>query len=253
MITRARLKFLRSLRRRKVREQEGLLLLEGLNVVEEAAAFGRVREVYLADDAAASPRGKALLDRGLHAVRLAPADVDALAMTRTPAGAFALAESPCAPLDAGAIRDVDLLLLAAGVADPGNLGTLVRTAAALGAAAVVVAPGTVEPTNPKVVRATAGALYRVPVRSGDANALADAGCAILVADARGAPVTELAARPPRTVLAVGSEPHGVDASVRTRAAGTLAVPLRSGVESLNVAVAAGILLYTLGACPVAGR
>lgn len=250
MISKARLKYLRSLRRRKARLKEKALLVEGLNVVEEAVAAGDVRELFLSDEIAQSARGRALTARGLPVHALSERDLRALAETRTPAGAFALAADPCGPFDPVHVPDEALVLLAAGVADPGNLGTLIRTAAALGIAAVVTAAGSVEATNPKVVRATAGALFRIPVRSGEATALREAGFRIWVADAGGRPFSEFADRPPRLALAVGNEPRGVPADVIDAADATVAVPQAGGVESLNVAVATGILLYALRALPV---
>lgn len=252
MIPRGRLKYLRSLRLRKNREREGLFLAEGLNVVEEAVAAGRARELLLGEDAAGLTRVRALAAR-VPAQRLGARDVEQLAETRTPSGVFALVEDPCRPLAEAKLPARALVLVAQGVADPGNLGALIRTAAALGASAVVAAGESVEPTNPKVVRATAGVLFRIPVFLGEPSALKQEGFRILVADARGEPVSALRARPPRLALVVGNEPRGVDESVRRLADGTVAVPLDGGVESLNVAVAAGILLHALRALPVEPR
>lgn len=253
MIPRGRLKFLRSLRLRKVRDREGLFLAEGLNVVEEAVAHGRVRELLLGEDAAGIPRVRELALRGVPVRGLGRKDVEQLAETRTPSGIFALVEDPCRPLAAARLPGRALVLVAAGVADPGNLGTLVRTAAALGAAAVVVAAGTVEPTNPKVVRATSGALFRIPVLKGEVADLKAMGFRVLVADAKGEPVSAWGSRPARLALVVGNEPRGVDAQVRALADGALGIPLDGGVESLNVAVAAGILLHALRALPAVSK
>ncbi len=253
MIPRGRLKFLRSLRLKKVRDREGVFLAEGLNAVEEALTHGRVREVFLGEEAAGLPRVRDLLGRGLKVQRLGPADVKQLAETRTPSGIFALVEDPSRPLAGARLPAPAVVLLAAGVADPGNLGTLIRTAAALGAAAVVASAGTVEPTNPKVVRATAGALFRIPVLKGEAAALKAMGYRVFVADAGGEPVSGWRARPPRLALAVGNEPRGIPAELRALADGALGIPLDAGAESLNVAVAAGILLHALRALPVEPR
>jgi TrmH family RNA methyltransferase len=250
VISKARLKYLRSLRQKKHRTREGALLVEGLNVVEEAAAAGAVRELLLSDEVAQGPRGRALVARGLPVHRLTESDTRALAETRTPAGAFALAADPCGPFHAATLPDEALVLLAAGVADPGNLGTLIRTAAALGLAAVVTTAETVEATNPKVVRASAGALFRIPVLRGEAAALKEAGFALYAADAGGRPFPELADRPARLALAVGNEPRGLPAAVVAAADAALAVPQVGAVESLNVAVATGILLHALRTLPV---
>jgi TrmH family RNA methyltransferase len=253
VISKTRLKYLRSLRLKKNRRNERMLLVEGLNAVEEAVRSGHARELLLTREAAESARGRALLDRDVPLSRIEERDAKLLGQTRTPAGAFALANDPCRALDAGPLGAEAVVVLAAGVSDPGNLGTLVRTAAALGARALVVTRGTVEPTNPKVVRSTAGALFRLPVLLGEASALKASGFEILVADPRGEPVDGLERRAPRLALAVGSEPHGVDEETRAIADGAVAVPIGGGVESLNVAVAAGILLHALGKLPVRSR
>ena len=100
------------------------------------------------------------------------------------------------------------------------------------------------------MRATAGAIFRLPVLRGDAASLLALGFELWVADAAGEPVSELAERPARLALAVGNEPHGVDGGLKDAAHRTVGIPLARTVESLNVAVAAGILLHALGALPV---
>ena len=101
------------------------------------------------------------------------------------------------------------------------------------------------------MRASAGALFQVPVRRGDAAAVQAAGFDLVVADTRGRPLAEWTQRPRRLALVVGNEPRGVADDVLASADATVAVPLRAGVESLNVAVAAGILMHGLVALPVA--
>jgi len=274
LLSRARLKHLRSLRLAKTRAAEGLLLLEGLNAIEEALHAGRIREILWNETIADTPRGRRLAQRARDATppvtvtRLEEPDVERLAQTRSPAGAFALAEDPCMVLEPESWPGDALALVAAGVADPGNLGTLVRSAAAFGAAAFVTTPNTVDPTNPKVVRASAGAVYRVPVARAGAEwtaILRAADVHVAVADAAGRPVRSWLREqsPPasgngrlrgRWALVVGNEPRGLDAATRAAAEVRLAVPLAerggdrpAGLDSLNVAVAAGILLHEIAA------
>jgi len=249
VISRARLRFLASLRTKKARQEERLLLLEGFNLVEEAVRSGHARELWLRDDAGGTERGRALARSGLPVDAIDPRDARELSETETPSGVFALAADPTGPLRGAKFPPRALLLVAAGVGDPGNFGTLVRTAAALGANAVVATAGTVEPTNPKAVRASAGALFRIPVLQGEAPQVRLLGFRLLLADAAGIPLEEVRRRPARVALLVGSEPHGIDAGLRRLADGAIAVKLSRGVESLNVAIAAGILLHHLASLP----
>jgi len=238
VLSKARLKYLRSLRQKKVRREEGVLLVEGLNAVAEAVAGGRALELLLTPEAAQRIEGP-------DAIEIGEREAEALAQTKAPAGAFALVKDPCVDFASVSLPATAFVLLVAGVADPGNFGTLVRTAAAFGVDGVVTTPESVEPTNPKVVRATAGAIFRVPVLYGEAAELKEAGFSIWLADAGGTPVDQLAVPGSRCALAVGNEPRGAGPELRGLADEIVAVPLRAGVESLNVAVAAGILLHEM--------
>jgi TrmH family RNA methyltransferase len=243
-------KYLRSLGQKKVRASEGRLLVEGLNGVEAAVACGAAEELFLSDEVSASGRGRELARGSVPVSRIEERDIEALSETRNPLGAFALARDPVIALGDRDWPATATLLLADGVADPGNLGTMVRSAAALGCDAVVATAGTVEPTNPKVVRATAGALFRIPIVRASRAEVHAAGFELWIADRGGEPIEAVATRPARIALLVGNEPRGVDDAARMAAGRTVAVPIAAGVESLNVAVAAGILLHALRALPI---
>ena len=139
------------------------------------------------------------------------------------------------------------MLVLDALQDPGNVGTLVRSAEALGARGVVALRGTADPWGPKAVRAAAGAAFRLPIVEADAaEALARlqaAGYALWAAEAGAPPPPP--ARPARIALAVGNEGAGLSAPVREAAAARVGVPLRGPTESLNAAVAGSILLYAL--------
>jgi TrmH family RNA methyltransferase len=250
VISRARVKYLRSLGKKKVRTAEGRFVVEGLHVVEEAVASGRAEELFLSDEASDTPRGKALLESGVPVTQVGPADVAALRETETPVGAFALVTDPVTTIDAHDWKENATLLIADGVADPGNFGTLVRSAAALGCDGVVVTQGTVEPTNPKAVRATAGALFLIPIVRSSRDEVREKGFALWIADKGGEPIDRLDTRPERVALLVGNEPRGVSDDARADADKSVAISVSEGVESLNVAVAAGILLFAMRHLPV---
>jgi TrmH family RNA methyltransferase len=160
---------------------------------------------------------------------------------------LAVAEIPRAGLDSISLaQEPAVVLVLDAVQDPGNFGTLVRTAEALGAAGVVVLPGTVDPWNPKSVRAAMGSSFRLPVVEADWDALEPwlrGHGAVTVASAVGAPPPD--SLPRRAALVLGNEGAGVSADTLRRAGLTLGIPLRGRAESLNVAAAGAILLHEL--------
>jgi TrmH family RNA methyltransferase len=251
-LSRADEKLLTGLARRKVRESEGLFLAEGVRVVEELLATGvGVRMAAVSPSLEETARGRdlrrALAD--LDVVReVGPGALDALSETRTNQGVVAVAEIPRAGLGDLRAEDSTVVLVLDGVQDPGNLGTLARTGAAFGCGALLCLPGTVDPWNAKAVRASAGALFRFPVVSAGVEEslewLAGGEIALLGADAAGEPVEDVPV-PPRLALAVGNEGAGLGEAVRRGCDRVVSVPMRGGTESLNVAVATGILLYVI--------
>jgi len=252
VLTRAEEKLLFALRRRPEREERGLFLAEGVRVVE-ALVESRVgiELAVVAEDLPETPRGAALLD-GLESrapVRTVPGHVLArVAATESPQGVVAAAHIPRASLDTVPVPERSTVLVLDAVQDPGNFGTLVRCADAFAADFVLALAGTVDAWNPKAVRAAAGSSFHVPIleaATGPGIAwLAGHGYRILAADIHGDPVAGIAAAA-RTALVVGNEGAGVGEAVRAAAALRVAVPIRGSAESLNVSVAAGILLYLL--------
>ena len=130
--------------------------------------------------------------------------------------------------------------------DPGNVGTLVRTAFALGSPGVIALSGTADVTNPKVIRAAAGASFRLPLASATddemASWLTKSGTEMWATDAAGTSLNRVE-RPAKLALAVGNEGAGVRPFIGRLARSRVAIPLARGAESLNVAVAAGIILH----------
>jgi RNA methyltransferase, TrmH family len=246
-------KLIRSLHHRRGREESGLFLAEGVRAVEDLLASPiAVRSVVHPSSAGDDPRLDALLrvarSRGVPLVDVGERELAELAATDSPQGILAVAQTPVVGLaDLSLAEGPVALLVLDAVQDPGNLGTLVRTAEALGAAAVLALPGTVDPWNPKSVRSAVGSSFRVPILHVDWAALEpwlrERRIAVVAADGAGAPL-----RPgawPRAALVVGNEGAGVSAETRARADHVAAVPLRGRAESLNVAAAAAILLHQL--------
>jgi len=243
----------RDLQRRRARERHGLFVCEGIRAVEELLRSPlRLRGALVTPRLADAERGAAL-QAALEAagVDVVPVDekaFDRAAQTDTPQGVLVVAEVPRITLDALPLHHTARLLVLDGVQDPGNVGTILRTAAAFDVDATVALPGTVDLWNAKVVRSAMGALFHRPVCSATWDELDTFlrrhELPLWVADAGGEPV-ERAAPPDRLALAVGNEGQGVDDRTRARAQRIVALSIASTVESLNVAVATGILLYVL--------
>lgn len=252
MLTRAEEKLVRGLHRRKSREETGLFLAEGIRVVEELARSGLpLRFAIISPWLEETPRGRelhALLETRTVVRRTDDRSLESLAGTLTPQGVLVVAEAPRSGLGDVEARGAATILVLDGVQDPGNLGTLVRTADALGVIAVAALPGTVDPWNPKSVRASAGASFRTPIVQPGWEELQawlrTQGVTTYGAEAGGEAV-DRATLAPRAALVVGNEGAGLSPEARRILDARLAVPIEPHAESLNVAVAAGILLYLL--------
>jgi TrmH family RNA methyltransferase len=246
---------LRDLQRRKARERRGLVVVEGRRLVEDALAGGaKVVAVLAADDAGAQAAG--VLEEA--ARRRVPCEVaprrefDELADTETPSGVLAVVEWRPLALEAVRLEARATVLVLDAVQDPGNVGTMIRTAYALGAAATVALEGTADVRSPKVLRAAMGAAFRHQVAETRWEMFASFAAANAVEiwaatqDGNVPPPAGGALAPGgRLALIVGNEGAGLRDGVLSAAARRVGVPMRPGAESLNAAVAAGILLHEL--------
>jgi len=243
----------RDLKRRKARERTGLFVAEGVRTVEALcdSPLG-LRGVLLAEGTEADERVRALLARldarHVPLLRVPAAEFASAADTESPQGILALAEVPRRQADDLPVPRRVLVLDA--IQDPGNVGTILRTAAALGVDVTITLPGTVDVWNAKVVRSAMGAVFAhpvVPMAWDEAERWLQAhDVPLWAADAAGDPLSVAAAdRPARLALVVANEGAGVSPHVAAASARRVAIPMVPGAESLNVAVAAGILLYVL--------
>jgi len=247
-ISGVKLKFARRLLTAKGRATEGAFLAEGPQAVREALAFGDV--LFVAISASATAEAQALAGgaavQGLTVFSAADDQMAQVTDTVHGQGVVAVCRQPSASLN-GLVGTLFLVLDA--VQDPGNVGTLIRTADAFGVAGVVATAGTVEVTSPKVVRASVGSVFHLPVATGvdfdDVVTWARSrGLRLLGADADGVTLNSLGpslAAP--TVWVVGNEAHGLPAEHLRLMDQTVAVPMWGRAESLNVATAAAICLY----------
>jgi TrmH family RNA methyltransferase len=241
----------RNLQQRKGRSRRGLTLAEGVRLVEEALMAGvTIRGVLVDESLEETRRGRNLLSQlAAHAVpidRMSAVMLAGLAATESPQGVVAVVEQPrCELSDIKPVQRHPVLVLD-GVQDPGNVGTLLRTAFALGCPGAVLLKGTADAANPKALRAAAGASFRLSLATASDEQLAGwlkrHRIVLWVSDAAGTPLRRLEA-PGRLAVAMGNEGAGVRPAVAALAHHRVAIPLARGAESLNVAVAAGIILH----------
>ena len=243
---------IRNLHDRKGRRREARALAEGVRLVEEAVAAG-IPMHGAALDAEAGPDARrdavvaALVARGVPIERVSSRVFADLAATDTPQGIVVVVEPPMRTLAELDPARGPILALDA-VQDPGNVGTLLRTAWALGAAGAVLLKGTADPFNAKVVRSAMGATFRFPIAVADVDEFlgwAAAAALPIWAATMDGEASGRARLPERLVLVVGNEGAGLRPEILAAAAGRIAIPLAVGVESLNVAIAAGILLHEI--------
>jgi RNA methyltransferase, TrmH family len=240
----------RDLKLARGRERRGLALAEGVRLLEEAlAADIAIRHVLASPALEATARGEALkaalVKSGHQVVAVSEAELGKLAVTEHPQGVIAVIAPPWWSLEDVKPGPRAPVLVLDAVQDPGNVGTMVRSAFSLGAAGVLALPGTAEITNPKTLRATMGGFFRLPYVAVDEPALESwaraAGVRLMVAAADGAPPEP--SRGQVLAIAVGNEGAGTRPSLDRWAHGRIGVQLRPGADSLNVSIAAAILLY----------
>src|SRR5687767_5372317 len=252
MLSQAELKRLRAVKSRKGRAESGLFLAEGVRLVEDLLGSDVVLHVALvAPSLEDTPRGAALA-RALRArartAEVSERELGDVAGTDSPQGVVVAAEIPQRKLVQLGLPERAVAVVLDGVQDPGNFGSIVRSADAFGAACVLTLPGTVDPWNPKSVRAAMGSSLRVPIVEVTVEETVDwlraGGWRIVGADANGSSVEALVPAA-RTALVLGNEGAGLSEAVRAALDEVIGVPIRGSVDSLNVGVAAGILLYLL--------
>ncbi|MDX2192952.1 MAG: RNA methyltransferase [Gemmatimonadales bacterium] len=248
------LSVLRDLATRRGRERRGLARAEGVRLVEEALAAGEpVPGAAVGPALEGTPRGRALKAAleaaGVPLEALDDTALAELADTEQPQGIVAAVRPPAWTLEHVAARPGRAVLVLDAVQDPGNVGTMLRSAFALGAAGVVALPGTAELHNPKALRGAMGATFRLPCVAAPLAALEAwldrHATPLWAADLAGDDAHALGPRPPRVALAVGNEGAGVGGALLARAARRVRIPLADGAESLSVGAAAAILLHEL--------
>lgn len=233
------------LTKRKYRDETGMYLIEGIKPLEDAISAGmRIEQIFVTEKS--REHGLPEEDMILLNERL----FEELSDTRCSQGVVAMVnqqESSNDMLLRLAEGDGGILVLDR-VQDPGNLGTMIRTAEAAGMAGVILIKGCVDPYSPKVVRSAAGSLFRVPIiQKVDTDNLIEAakatGRRLAVTALEGAVDYDRAGLGGRDMIVIGNEGRGVSDSFMKASDLKIKIPMAGSIESLNAAVAAGILMY----------
>ncbi len=241
-----RIKLVRSLRERaRTRRQTGAFVIEGVRLVEEAAQSDWPFHLVLFDSTL-NQRGRTLVDRlrarGVPCEETTPELLRSLSDTETPQGFLAVVERREVPLP----QSLTFVLVLDRVRDPGNVGTLLRSAEAAGAEAVFLSPETADPFSPKVLRAGMGAHFRLPIRfvgwEDIAHLVRTNQLQVLLADMEGEPFWAVDMRLP-LMLIVGGEAQGASEQARRLAERRVTIPMVGRAESLNAAVAGSVLMF----------
>jgi TrmH family RNA methyltransferase len=239
-----RVKYIRSLLRRRVRQGEGRFVVEGTRLVDEAVRAGvNPALVFFTGAWAETPAAHHLLPLLAHAEDgmwlVSDPVLAACASTQTPQGVLVVVPFPVLQSRPG------LILILDGLRDPGNLGTILRSAEAAGVGQVILTPGSVDLYNPKVVRGAMGAHFRLPADTLDWPVISDkaAGRTVWLADMAGKVSYDAVDWTKPSVLIVGGEAAGATEAATDLSAGRVSIPMVAGVESLNAAMAATVILF----------
>lgn len=233
------------------RSGEPLYLLEGARAVRDALDSEAVAELWLREDLPAEVRSEleaAAQRRGVPVGAGSARDFERLSRTVTPQGVLALVRDTSKRPEALAAGEGRLLWLD-GLQDPGNVGAVMRVAAAFGLGGVLLSRGSADPLGLKALRSSAGLALRVPFARAEADAIGDLlearGRPVWILEREGDAVFALGTPPGDLVLVVGSEAHGAGPRAQALAERRVGIPIAAGVDSLNAAVAVGIAVATL--------
>ncbi len=236
--TNPRVKQLRAAFAGQPRLASGLIAIEGPHLLEEALTTNQAIKTIFLSERTPTPLN---LPAGIEILRLASDVFASVTDTQSPQGIAALLVPPTGSLDSMFTR-IPLILVAVALQDPGNLGTLIRSAVAFAATGILLTPGTVNPFNPKVIRASAGAIFRIPIAPITLESLPTNLQLLATVPGYATPIHTVDLIRPTAIL-LGNEGAGLPPEWLAAATQRVTIPTPGPVESLNAAVAASILLY----------
>lgn len=231
----------RSLKERKGRRESGCFLVEGRKMVEEALHSAFSVETLLVDE---KRIGEFDLEGDIPVYALPENVLAAVCDTKTPQGIAAVVRPRCESQLGRRLVALD------GVQDPGNVGTIIRTADAAGLDGVLLSDQCADVFSPKTLRATMGSIFRMPIQVTDnlpaaLCRLREEGCSVISSQLDGEPFYQRSSVGESFCLIIGNEGNGISDAVKATATHRVKLPMRGGAESLNAAIAAGIMMYDL--------
>lgn len=254
-LSREKLKQIYKLKTEKERDKEVKFLIEGLRLCKEfLSSDWKAEMVLFSSEFAESTAGQKLIEefskRGSQVFRVKKMDIEKLADTETPQGIVAVVKKKKFTLSKDFLEKASLLLALDNIRDPGNLGTMIRTADASGADGILLSNGCVELYNPKVIRSTMGSIFHVPVIEGldlikILQEMKSSGFKIFISDVHQGRDYAKVDYPEKACLIIGSEASGISEQILDLADVKVRIPIFGKAESLNASVAAGILLYEI--------
>jgi TrmH family RNA methyltransferase len=242
-----RVKWVRALQAKKsVRDSEGVFVIEGPRLLQEALGAGAsVLSIFHLEELVQDELSliNSLVARGAARETVSEHVLKAMSATNAPQQMLAVVDRP----GPGVPSELDLALILDRIADPGNLGTILRTARACGVGAIFLLRGTVDPYNPKVVRAAAGAHFHLPLIESSLQGLNEIipGLPVWVADAHQGERYDCIDWSQPAALVIGSEAHGHRQELDRLAVGHVRIPMQDETESLNAGIASAVILFEM--------
>jgi TrmH family RNA methyltransferase len=249
-------KLVKALHNKKHRDQEGLYLIEGYKLIDEAMNYRKdICALLFHEDAFLQQEGRVLADladkAGIAVSVLEGKLYKELSQMDSPQGVMAILKKQEAAMEALLNREGFLVMILDEVRDPGNVGTIIRTADACGIGAVMMSKGSVDLYNSKTIRATMGSMFHIPVFTEVdilklIPRLKDMGTAVLGADPHSKQSCITSSRGARTAIVIGNEANGLRPEVKELTTQNITIPMPGKAESLNAGIAAAILMYEFG-------
>ena len=249
----AQIKHLKELQSRaKARRETGTFVAEGRKLVEEACKLGLTEQIYLSESYAREQEENltGLVEKADICRAVADSIFKTISDTQTPQGILAVVKQPRYQIEELLAQETVHLLILEDIRDPGNLGTMLRTAEGAGMDAVLMSQGTVDLYNPKVVRATMGSIFRVPFAYETdfiqmLQNIKEKQIHLFAAHLGGTAYYDEMTYPDRCAVLIGNEANGLTEEAAKEADCYVKIPMAGKVESLNAAVAAALLMYQM--------